>query len=72
MEQFGRVIIVLGVVLVVFGLLLAAGGRFNLGRLPGDIVIKKENFSFYFPLMTGIVLSIVLTVVLQLFNRFFR
>jgi len=48
------------------------GGRWlHLGRLPGDIVIEKENFRFYFPVVTSILLSVVLSLVLYLF-RFFR
>jgi hypothetical protein len=72
MDQFGRVIMIMGGVLVVLGLLMTAGGRIGLGRLPGDIMVKRENFTFYFPLMTGIVLSVLLTLVLWLFQRFGR
>jgi hypothetical protein len=72
MDQFGRVIMIMGGVLVVLGLLMTAGGRIGLGRLPGDIMVKRENFTFYFPLMTGIVLSVLLTLVLRLFQRFGR
>ncbi|HHD84230.1 MAG TPA: DUF2905 domain-containing protein, partial [Campylobacteraceae bacterium] len=45
---------------------------FNLGRLPGDIAIQKENFSFYFPITTSILLSIVLSMLFYLFDKFFR
>ena len=72
MEGFGRLFIVFGVVLIVFGLALTFGGRFNLGRLPGDIMIKRENFTFFFPVMTGIVLSIALSALFWFVNRFFR
>ncbi|GAA5344800.1 DUF2905 domain-containing protein [Planifilum fimeticola] len=72
MNQFPKFLIVTGVVLVVIGLLWQVGGRwFHLGRLPGDIVIEKENFRFYFPIVTSILLSVVLSLVLYLL-RFFR
>jgi hypothetical protein len=72
MNQFPKLLIVTGVILVVIGLLWQVGGRWlHLGRLPGDIVIEKENFRFYFPVVTSILLSVVLSLVLYLF-RFFR
>ncbi|MBS3887487.1 MAG: DUF2905 domain-containing protein [Dethiobacter sp.] len=71
MTQFSRYFILIGVVFLLIGLILAVGGRLNLGRLPGDIVIKRENFTFYFPVMTGIILSILLSLLFKLYNRFF-
>jgi Protein of unknown function (DUF2905) len=67
----GRVLIVSGVVLVILGLLVSLAGRlpFRLGRLPGDIYLHGKNTSFYFPLTTCILLSIVLTLVLWIFRR---
>lgn len=63
-------LVVLGLILAGFGLLIWVGGQlFNLGRLPGDIYIKKGNFSFYFPLVTSIVVSVVLTLLLNLIAR---
>lgn len=71
MSQFPKFLIVTGVVLVVIGLLWQVGGRWlHLGRLPGDIVIEKENFRFYFPIVTSLLLSVVLSLVLYLI-RFF-
>ena len=65
MNQFPKFLIVTGVVLVVIGLLWQVGGRFlHLGRLPGDIVIEKENFRFYFPIVTSLLLSVVLSLAL--------
>jgi len=71
MEQFGRMLIVMGVVIAVVGLLLVLGPRlpFRLGRLPLDFHIQRDNFSFYFPLGTSIIVSIVLTLVFGLLNR---
>ena len=63
MEQFGRLLVVMGVVLAVVGALMMLGPRlpFRLGRLPLDFHYQRDNFSFYFPLGTSILVSIVLT-----------
>jgi Protein of unknown function (DUF2905) len=65
----GRWLIILGVVLVVAGLLWPWLGKLGLGRLPGDIVIERENFRLYLPITTSIVVSIVLSLILWLLNR---
>lgn len=66
----GKLLIVVGVVLVALGALLLVAGRIPwLGRLPGDIVIERENFRFYFPLTTSILISVVVTLLLWLFRR---
>lgn len=63
MEHIGRLLLFLGLILVALGLILTFGARLlPLGRLPGDIVIQRGNFTFFFPLMTSIVLSLVLTL----------
>jgi hypothetical protein len=68
--ELGRMLIIAGVVLLVAGLLVTVGGKFlGLGRLPGDIVVRKDNFTFYFPLVTCILLSLLLTVLMWLFRR---
>lgn len=64
-----RWLIVLGVVLVVAGLLWPWLGKLGLGRLPGDIVIERENFRLYLPITTSILISVVLSLVLWLLNR---
>ncbi len=69
MRDLGRLLIVFGAILVAAGLLLTVGAKIGLGKLPGDIVYRRGNFSFYFPLMTSIVLSIVLSLLLWLFRR---
>ena len=64
--QLGRFLVIVGVLLVAVGLLLMAGAKlpfFNLGRLPGDIAYKGKNVQFYFPIVTCLVLSVVLTLV---------
>jgi hypothetical protein len=63
-------LMVLGGVLLVVGVLLSLGARLPwLGRLPGDIVIERENFRFYFPLATSILISILLSLVAMFFRR---
>jgi hypothetical protein len=64
-----RTLIVIGLVLVVAGLLWPWLTRLGLGRLPGDIVIQREGFTFYAPIVTGLVISIVLSLILWLLNR---
>lgn len=65
----GKPLIVLGAVIMAAGLLLTLGSRIGLGRLPGDIHITGERGSFYFPVVTCIVVSIVLSLLAALFNR---
>ena len=65
----GRMLVILGLVLVVAGLLWPLFGRLGLGRLPGDILIQRGNFTFYAPLGTGLLISLVLTLLLWLLSR---
>jgi uncharacterized membrane protein YkgB len=66
----GKMLILLGVVIIVIGLLLLVGEKIPwIGRLPGDIIIKKERFTFYFPLATSIIISIILTLLFTLFRK---
>jgi len=70
MPEFGRFLIVVGIVLVALGLLLTFVGKIPwLGRLPGDIYYKTDRVTIYFPLMTSLVLSVLLTLLLYLFRR---
>jgi hypothetical protein len=64
-----RWLIIMGLVLVVAGLLWPWLGKIGLGRLPGDIVIERENFRLYLPITTSILISIVLSLILWLLNR---
>jgi hypothetical protein len=64
-----KVLILIGLALIVVGLIWLAGERLGLGRLPGDIVVERENFRFYFPLMTMLIVSVVLSLLLWLFSR---
>jgi hypothetical protein len=63
----GRILIVLGLVIAGIGLLVVLG--LPIGRLPGDITIRRGNFTFYFPLASSILASIVLTILFMLFSR---
>ncbi|MGZ3602482.1 MAG: DUF2905 domain-containing protein [Ktedonobacterales bacterium] len=64
-----RTLIILGIVILVVGLLWPYLSRIGLGRLPGDIVIERENMTFYFPLVTCLLVSVVLSLVLWAANR---
>jgi len=69
--HLGRTLISLGAILIVIGLLLTFGDRLplRLGRLPGDIYVRGKHTSFYFPLVTCLLLSAVISLVLWLFRR---
>jgi membrane protein implicated in regulation of membrane protease activity len=69
MSQLARMLIVSGLVLAGVGLLLLWGERLGLGRLPGDLLWKRKNTSVYFPIVTSLLVSVVLTVLLNLFLR---
>ena len=67
---FGRVLMILGILVFAVGFLLWIGNRISFPwRLPGDIVVRREGFSIYFPIVTCIAVSVVLTVVLNLISR---
>ena len=65
----GRILVVLGVVLVVIGLAWPWLQKLPIGRLPGDIFIKREGFQFFFPLTTCILISIIITLIFWLFRK---
>jgi hypothetical protein len=70
-EGFGKVLLMAGLLLALVGLILMVGGRIPfLGKLPGDIHIKRENLEFFFPLTTSIVVSLVLTGIVLLVRVF--
>jgi hypothetical protein len=64
-----RWLIIFGVVLIAAGLLWPVLQKLGLGRLPGDIVIERENFRLYFPIVTSLIISAVMSVILWLLNR---
>ena len=64
-----RALIVFGMVPIAAGVLWPFISRLGLGRLPGDIAVERPGFSFYFPLMTSLIISVVLSIILRLVNR---
>jgi hypothetical protein len=73
MQSLGKYLIIFGAAVLLAGVILTFFPKLNFfGKLPGDISIKKENFSFYFPIATSIVLSVLLTLILWIINYFFR
>lgn len=70
MADLGRTLMLVGGLLVLLGALFTFGGKLPwLGRLPGDVVIERQNYSFYFPLMTSIIISVILSILLMLFRK---
>ena len=70
MTDLAKTLMLIGVLIFLAGVALAFAGKIpGLGKLPGDIFVKKANFAFYFPLATCIILSIILTIIMQFFNR---
>lgn len=69
LELFGRFLLIGGILIAAVGLLFLLFGRFGLGRLPGDIFIQRENITFYFPLATMILISIILTLIVNFIRR---
>jgi hypothetical protein len=74
MENIGRFLMIGGILLFIVGGLVFLASKFGLpfGRLPGDIRIERDNFSFYFPLASSIMISVVLTIVLNIIIRFWK
>ena len=70
MHDIGKTLVIIGLVVAVAGVVLMLVGRVPwLGRLPGDIYVQRGNWSFYFPIATSIVLSVLLTLLFWLFGR---
>ncbi|MCM8772964.1 MAG: DUF2905 domain-containing protein [Candidatus Omnitrophica bacterium] len=70
MEKYvGRILLTFGILFIITGYILYKGIKFPIGRLPGDIFIKKENFVFYFPIVSSIIISIILTIIFSLLWR---
>jgi len=69
-QYIAKFLIILGTVIIAVGGLLLLSGKISwLGKLPGDIIIQKKNFTFYFPLATSILLSLLLTLIFWLFGK---
>lgn len=70
MTWIGKSLIILGLIITAIGIVISFSGKVPwLGRLPGDIHIKRQNFSFYFPLATSIIISLAISLLLWLFRR---
>jgi hypothetical protein len=71
MQGIGKLLIIAGILLILAGLFFVFSPRIPLlGKLPGDIMVKRENFTFYFPLATSILLSILVSLILYLIRKF--
>ncbi len=70
LTQLGKILIVVGAIIILLGILISIAPKVPwIGKLPGDIYIKKKQFSFYFPIATCIVISIILTILFSLFRK---
>lgn len=70
MQQFSKLLIFAGILLIALGVLIPVLSKFaGIGKLPGDIYFKKGSFIFYFPIATSLILSLVLTVIFSLFGK---
>lgn len=69
MRDFGKLLIIMGAILLVAGVLMTMFGRMGLGKLPGDFTWRRGSFTVYFPLMTSLLLSVLLSLLLWLFRR---
>ncbi len=74
MQGIGKTFLLIGGVLVVLGIILIFAGRLHIpfGKLPGDMVIRKQNFVVFFPLVSMLILSLLLTLIVNVIMRFFR
>ncbi|MBD3287218.1 DUF2905 family protein [candidate division KSB1 bacterium] len=69
-QNLGKLVLIIGIILVVFGLVLMYIKKVPLiGRLPGDIIIRKENFTFYFPITSSIIISLIISLIVYLLKR---
>ncbi|MDD3894694.1 MAG: DUF2905 domain-containing protein [Syntrophomonadaceae bacterium] len=71
LSGLAKIMIALGLILIIFGIVMLIISKYGCNgfRLPGDILIQKENYTFYFPLTTAIIISIILTIVFNLISR---
>jgi hypothetical protein len=70
MPAMGKLFVILGIVMIIIGVGFMFGDKIPyIGKLPGDISIKRENFSFYFPITTSIIISVILTILFSIFKK---
>jgi hypothetical protein len=68
--EFGKILIFIGLLLAILGFVFIFGNKIPfIGRLPGDIAVERRNYSFYFPVTTCIIISVVISFILWLFNK---
>ncbi len=67
--QLSKILLSIGAVILIVGVILLALSKLGINRLPGDIYVKKEGFSFYFPVVTCIIISIVLSIIFNIIRR---
>lgn len=71
MDEMARIMLIIGVVLIIAGLVMLGIQKLPFpGKLPGDIIIKRDHYTFYFPLATSIIISIIISLVLYLIGKF--
>ena len=68
-NYFGKLLIIIGIILVIVGGIFLLGQKMGIGKLPGDIYIQKGNFTFFFPVVTCIIISLILTLIAKIFRR---
>ena len=69
LEPFAKTLIGVGVLIVIVGIIMLIGGKLGIGKLPGDIYIEKGHFSFYFPIATSIMISVVLSIIFSFLKK---
>ncbi len=70
MEGLGKSLIIIGMIIIMIGVIISLSSKIPfIGRLPGDIFIKRDNFTFYFPLATSIIISIIISLIMYIFRR---
>ncbi len=69
-QPLGKILIAVGILIIILGIFFLFGDKIPfLGKLPGDIIIKKKNFTFYFPIVTSILLSLIISFIIYLFKK---
>jgi len=68
-NNMSKLLLAIGIIFIIASVLVSKGIKIPLGRLPGDIIIKKEDFSFYLPITTSIIISVLLTVIFSLIKK---
>ena len=69
MDSFGKLFITIGLFMIILGGILILGEKFGLGKLPGDIFIQRGNFTFFFPIVSTLIISLILTLLLNIFRK---